>query len=351
MHYPKKFFFATLFVVFLFFALVGLLWSNPYWLLLGILFAVGGVFGRLSNSLASRFARRSLVVLKHPAILSILSKCLNRSLIPSAKLNGKTASGDECPYENFAFDRTLDQLKATGLKVSALPVDEAALQAYIDKANYPGQYPRYYANSSHFLKHKIFQHAITCQLAPPEKGQIWMDVASSSSPFAEILMRHEGVVAYRQDLSYPKGVHGLTIGGNAANIPLPDASIDRISLHCSFEHFEGDSDSGFIQEAGRILKPGGIACIVPIYLCDQRHILSNPRYWFERGIPAEADTPVAVSGIFWESHGRFYDAQSLNARVIQPALKCGLKPHLHRVFPPPSFNYPPFTILTVTRDS
>ena len=57
-------------------------------------------------------------------------------------------------------------------------------------------------------------------------------------------------------------------------MPLPEGVRDQDSSHCSFEHFEGDSDIGFIRETARVPRPGGAACIVPLYLL--RNMLSRP---------------------------------------------------------------------------
>lgn len=56
------------------------------------------------------------------------------------------------------------------------------------------------------------------------------------------------------------------VQSSAENLPLPDRSIDKISCHHSFEHFRGDSDTLAILEIQRVLRPGGKACIVPLFV-------------------------------------------------------------------------------------
>jgi hypothetical protein len=83
-----------------------------------------------------------------------------------------------------------------------------------------------------------------------------------------------------------------------------------MSLHCSFEHFEGWSDRDFILEAARVLAPGGRLCIVPLYLA--------PEYSEER---------IQTMTLGGESHARdpgsqfsrVYDPPSLAERVVKPA--------------------------------
>ena len=105
---------------------------------------------------------------------------------------------------------------------------------------------------------------------------VFVDIASCSSPFADIVERLDNCIAYRQDLDFPPGVNGRTIGGSAEHLPIADGFFSRMTLHCSFEHFEGDADIGFVKEAGRVLRPGGAACILPLYVSEIFHNLTDP---------------------------------------------------------------------------
>ena len=139
------------------------------------------------------------------------------------------------------------------------------------------------------------------------------------------------------------------VGSDAAAIPLPDASCDAMSLHCSFEHFEGTADSGFVREASRLLKPGGVGCIIPLYLSNTYQIVSNPRYWFKEGIPRESGATIVVSRNYWERHGRFYDAVTLQKRVLRPMRDAGLNVEILQVALPPEIDYPSFALLRFTK--
>ncbi len=92
-----------------------------------------------------------------------------------------------------------------------------------------------------------------------------VDVAAQSSPYWILCREQFGMDTYRQDLAY-KESDAHTFAGPASSIPLPDDSVDTITLHCSYEHFEGDGDTEAVREFERILKPGGQACIIPLYM-------------------------------------------------------------------------------------
>jgi hypothetical protein len=157
---------------------------------------------------------------------------------------------------------------------------------------------------------------------------VYVDIASTEDcPYLELvrlLARTRNV--YRQDLIFPPGINGDRIGGSAAALPLANGSVDAMTLHCSFEHFEGDADTGFIREVGRVLKPGGRVCIVPLYLGEYAFIMSDPAWGY--GIKADPGLPVHFFPRWGERHGRFYSVSTFQERVFAPALAAGLTPKL-----------------------
>jgi SAM-dependent methyltransferase len=123
---------------------------------------------------------------------------------------------------------------------------------------------------------------------------------------------------YRQDLTYPVGVNGWTVGGSADALPFADRFFGAMTLHCSFEHFENAADTGLIGEAARVLRRGGRLCILPLYLADVFANITDPAadatgLVFDRG--------AAVHEVVgWRNRfGRFYDVSALIRRVLEPA--------------------------------
>jgi SAM-dependent methyltransferase len=303
---------------------------------------------RISGTLAAQFARlcgRAMFISPLRTLVGLFLQ-KNIELIPTTE----TPDGmQDVSYEEFAYEQVVHKWKDQGLKLHVLCANMGSFQSYLEAARYEEYYPDYYRGASKYLLHKQIQHYLSTVITPIQGSEVWMDVASSSSPFPDILTRLYGIDVYRQDLAYPPGIRGLYIGSNAAAIPLPDESIDRISLHCSFEHFEKDSDSAFVCELARLLRPGGVACIIPLYLSNTYQILTNPRYWLSRGVPGEEGTQVTISHTYWESHGRFYDAKALERRVIQPLREAKLNYRLIQVQVPPEIDYSPFMVLEISK--
>ena len=310
-----------------------------------VLIAAG--FGRISGTVGEKFCRAFGGLAGNRWWLRTLSFFVSRpmEMVPSSP----EAPHIELPYESFPFGVVETSIRKAGLMGAPVEISASRFMEWKEMIRYSDYFPDYYAASRHHLEHKQIQHLLSILVTPPELSSVWMDVASSTSPFPEILRQLYRIKVFRQDLSYPPGVNGLTIGSDATKIPVADESLDRVSLHCSFEHFQGNADSEFVKELARILKPGGMAAIIPIYVANKYQILSNPRYWPKYGIPKEDGASIVASQSYWEHHGRFYDWPNLKRRVGEPAIEHGLSVRFHKVTPPDTKSYPPFIILKLMK--
>ena len=89
------------------------------------------------------------------------------------------------------------------------------------------------------------------------------------------------------------GSTASVVAGDAEAIPLRDTSIDV--AHARWAYFFGAGCEPGLAELGRVLRPGGIACIV-----DNDATRSTFGGWFRRSYPAY--DPVAVQR-FWDRQG------------------------------------------------
>jgi len=200
-------------------------------------------------------------------------------------------------------------LQRLGITVTDYYLDPAGYHAYVTAAEYPQDY--YSSN----IVEKSLEHYIAATLLVLKPGDTYIDVASEHSPVPEIYERLFGVKAFRQDLAYKAGLHENRIGGDAARMPVRNDFADKMALHCSFEHFENDSDIQFIREIRRTLRPGGAVCFVPFYLSDRYFILTDPLVSAGNRVPFEPGVTVRGMRGWGNRFGRFYDPTHVHSRL------------------------------------
>ncbi len=193
-------------------------------------------------------------------------------------------------------------------------------------------YPRFYAGgpvaSGGLREAKLLEYFVSLCLLPVAQPDIVIDIASERSVFPAMIARTVGASVFRQDLAYPIGVNGDRIGGSADKMPVPNEFADKLFLHNSFEHFEGAIDTSFIYEAARVLRPGGGACIVPLYL-SIRHLNMTDPLVDTRGVVWDADAEIVQRVGHHVRFGRFYSARTLATRVLEPAHECGFETDIY----------------------
>lgn len=163
----------------------------------------------------------------------------------------------DSPHAQERVERTWRSLRALpDILCCEIHVDAAAFAAFTC-VNPIALAPAYYQ--------KKLEYYLSTLALNLESADRFVDIASQGSPFPAYVQRIYECDVFQQDLEYAKGWHERKIGGDAAAMPVPDGFFTKMSLHCSFEHFEGDADTRFILEAARVLRPGGKLCIVPLY--------------------------------------------------------------------------------------
>lgn len=216
------------------------------------------------------------------------------------------------PVVQLAVER---ELEALGFHPERIRIDVADYDNYLRRARYQRFPTYYYGGRAADFPEKAIEHYLAAKLLDLQPDDVYVDVASYDSPTPAIYRDLFGCTTYRQDLAYPVGVRGDKIGGDAARMPVAGGFVSKMGLHNSFEHFEGDSDMRFIEEAGRVLRPGGRMCIVPLFLSDRYAIQTDPVVLPRGGIPFEADAVLYCARGWRNRHGRFYDPPHLVSRI------------------------------------
>ena len=239
--------------------------------------------------------------------------------------------GDE-HLNNPALDDALEtQLASEGIEVKHHTININEYYNYLSTANYPKDYYGGGFDPKNNFTEKTLEHFVTTEIIPFKPDTIYMDVAACTSPFSDIVKNIFGVkTTYKQDLVYPRGMHENKIGGYAHETGLPDNSIDAITLHCSLEHFEGNSDELFFKEVNRILKPEGKCIILPFYFAHTYTIHIDPAFNFLRNHHPIIDKEAELRYCNWyQFHSRHYDVTRLKKRIINNLPDCNIS--LHRV--------------------
>ena len=175
------------------------------------------------------------------------------------------------------------------------------------------------------LRHKkLIEFYITFKLLSPRKNHVFMDAAGGGNGYlAKLACKSKVLQDIRISNSTRKKL-GLDINyveGNASSIPLPDKSVDRISCHHSFEHFQGSSDIDFIKEVQRILTVGGKCCIVPLFFANRYAEITDRISLKFKSDPSSfrvIDPTATIPGRDYSgNYARVYDVPAFQRRIMQ----------------------------------
>jgi Methyltransferase domain len=227
-----------------------------------------------------------------------------------------------------SYDDITPHLASHGVEVVPYRIDVDAFWRYVADCGYRDM-SYWEGGKARAGTEKWLEHFVSIDLLRPQPAEVHIDIASCYSPFPDILGERWGCKTYRQDWLYPAGIEGDRIGSDAADLPVHAESVDGLTLHCSFEHFEGDRDFRFLREADRVLRPGGRLCILPIYFNRSYCIQTDLAAWHLRHPSFERDALICAAEGWGEVHGRFYDPAHFAERILTNLGRLGLT--LYRV--------------------
>ncbi|HRC72577.1 MAG TPA: methyltransferase domain-containing protein [Candidatus Competibacter sp.] len=222
------------------------------------------------------------------------------------------------PVEDLADD-FLDQLSTEiskhGIRIQDYFIDINAYNQYVTKAGYLDKYKDYYWDNR---AEKTLEHFLAFSQLRLTKEDIFIDIASEHSPVPDIYRALSGANCYAQDIQYPSGVIGNKIGGDACAMPVPSEFATSVTLTCSLEHFEGNTDTQLLAEISRILKPNGKLIIAPLYMAATESVQTDPLYSVAADVKFDEHCTVYCKEGWGNRHGRFYSVKSLIQRLINP---------------------------------
>lgn len=168
-----------------------------------------------------------------------------------------------------------------------------------------------YIDKRHGIENqKLLEYFISYKFLTFIPSDVYIDIAAQDCPFAIFIHEKVGCQTFRQDLYYmKKGIHDYDIGGDASHLPLKEEVVSKISLHNSFEHFEGESDINFIREAQRVLLVSGKMIIVPIFF-EEKYRIEKDAGWLD----STGEKHLWGKGARFS---RYYDADHFEKRIVQ----------------------------------
>lgn len=219
------------------------------------------------------------------------------------------------PQNSIIHDHIKGELKNNGFKVVDFDIDISEYKKFVIDAQYKKFLSYYGGGQASNFAEKSLEHYLAAKFLNLSKDDIYIDVASANSPAPEIYHTLYGCDIYKQDLIYPMGLNLNVMGGDASNMPVGGDFATKMALHCSFEHFEGDSDIKFIREANRVLKKKGKLCIIPLYLFNKYAIQTDLAVLPGGNVSFESDATLYCVKGWGNRHGRFYDVAHLKERI------------------------------------
>jgi SAM-dependent methyltransferase len=239
-------------------------------------------------------------------------------------------SGKEAVHGDLLYDldRVQRQFTDAGYEPNEYFVDVEAFNKYC--ARHEGVYGEYKAGCGKFFVEKALEHFVSFSFKPLLPASKLIDIANAGSPFPEIAHSTYGCDVWSNDLIFPGGIHRngwhTKIGGDACHLPIDDNFFDLAVLHCALEMFEGDSDRDLMREAERILKPGGILVITPLYMNETYHIFRDPKTG-RNPLPKIDDGAELVYREDFHGVGfaRFYNVDAFLKRIVGEATKLGFE--------------------------
>lgn len=173
---------------------------------------------------------------------------------------------------------------------------------------------------------KILEYLTSYKILNIKEGNTVLDAAGGyESEFVRFisLSKDNKIKVICQDAN-PSKIRNLPhnfecIQGSIDNIPLPDQSIDVITCHHSFEHFEDNLDTLFIKECLRLLSVNGQLLITPLFITNIYAEITNNVFKSKSDSKSKFFFDPTATFPGWgpmQGFARTYDNISLKERVL-----------------------------------
>lgn len=224
-------------------------------------------------------------------------------------------------------DSKLDDILVQTLQAFNIPVENFEINidgyhSYMESSKYSDSYFGGGKDPKRNFTEKTLEHYVSTKFMNLYPNARFIDIAACDSPFYKIIKdKYKMSESYQQDLVYPKGLKNDKIGGFGHELPFEENSIDAVTLHCSLEHFEGNSDTLFFKTLEKQLKPGGVAVVLPFYIANEYTIHVDPIFNLLRRHKVSYDKSARFRlryANWYQFYSRHYDPQAILERILIP---------------------------------
>jgi hypothetical protein len=231
---------------------------------------------------------------------------------------------DPTPAELLQIE---SDLKVLGIAVSDYCTSPSTFHEFVAKQYFP---PDYHGGKSGGVWHeKLLEHWISwecLELQNYQANDIYVDVAAAGSPWVKALREKHSIQAYAVDLG-SIGEEYIHLPyyrvENATKMSFADDSIRGMSLHCAYEMFTADDDINLIDEIARVLRKGGKAIILPLYMHTHYCAYASPNFFGKGYADAKSKEYVRINAS-WIPSSRKYNSSVLKERILDRISSLGM---------------------------
>ncbi len=224
---------------------------------------------------------------------------------------------------NFIIDKLImpmsfDDLKTLqGVELFYLNVSSNDYEIWVRQ-----YFPTWRSRFGHLHHKKVIEFFATFTLLEPSPDDVFLDAAGGIDTYLHNL---ECKKKYMQDMFISRDIKSRLgnrieyVESDAGGIPLPRESVDKISCHHAFEHFQADSDISFIKEIQRLLRPNGKCCIIQTFIANHYVEVTNEFTFnkkFDDRSQLVVDPTATIPGGKRCGYARIYDLEAFQERVI-----------------------------------
>lgn len=225
-------------------------------------------------------------------------------------------------FPNLIVDRHIYALKWNGLTSHLENCETAVFHISAQELSdwVRTFFPDYMKKFGDFRHKKLIEFYATFHLLNPKEEHVFMDAAGGANGYLRRLRCKKRILQNLRIGGKTKDILGPGVDyieGNAASIPLPDESVNLISCHHSFEHFQKEADIAFVKEVQRLLKVTGRCCIVPLFIANRYAEITSRlsfQFKFDKRSLRIIDPTARIPGRYY---ARVYDLSAFQQRVLK----------------------------------